>query len=291
MSLRTRLSRVKQSIMKKNRFHLKIIPIKDILIHEELDQSRSRQISAQLKKEKYLINPILVASLDEEKYLQLDGMNRLSAFSAMGLKNILCQIVDYNDQDMVELSSWVHLFKNNSDDFINFAKKNKSLVVKKGDLEHVGHRFIKEKDFGRLCTVVNEKNQVFLISTGGNMAKKMKNLNYLVSFYKENLTREDLPFNFDYNDIGYFFHQYPNTNMMVIFPNFTPQQIIEVVENGGFFPPGVTRHIIKGRCLNVNIPLTFFANSQSVVKQNQLLKKFLAEKNVRFYEEPTIHFE
>ena len=78
---------------------------------------------------------------------------------------------------------------------------------------------------------------------------------------------------------------------MVIFPNFTPQQVIEVVRAGGLFPAGVTRHLINGRCLGINIPLSFFDNLKSVSVQNQQFDNFLSKKKARLYEEPTIHFE
>ena len=113
-----------------------------------------------------------MASLGGKKYLQLDGMNRIHSFKTLGIKTITAQIVDYNDQEKIELSSWLHILKGDIKEFLNFIKKDKSLIVSQGKMDQVGHRYIKEKDFGRLCSIVTDKKEVFFISTGGNFSEK-----------------------------------------------------------------------------------------------------------------------
>jgi hypothetical protein len=278
---------------------LEIIPLKDILLHEQFDPSRSSDLIKKLQKSNLLTEPIIVASLGDHQYLQLDGMNRLNCFRQMGLKTILAQIVDYNNQEEVELSSWIHLFKAKRKDFFRHIKKNKNLTIKKAHIDQIGPRYIKEKDLGRLVTVIDKKEGGFLMMTAGNFVEKIKRMNYVVSFYEHNINRSILPFPMTLRNIRLFFYEHPDlnfydnpdTNLMVIFPNFTPQQIIEVVKAGALIPAGVTRHLIKGRCLNVNLPLDFFDNKKPLLKLNQNFDKFLLKKSVRMYEESTIHFE
>ncbi len=286
--------------MRTDQFHLEIVPIKNILIHEEFDPSRSDDLVKKFKKNNTLIDPIIVASLGDNKYLQLDGMNRMHCFKTLGIKTILCQIVDYNNQEVVKLSSWVHLFQAKREEFSRYVQKNKSLKIQPAEPDDIGPRYIKEKDFGRLVTVIDKSDGAFLISTGGSFINKVKRLNNIVSFYQNNITREILPFDLTRRNIRLFFcenphllnfYENPKTNLMVIFPNFTPQQVIEVVRAGGLFPTGVTRHLISGRCLGINIPLSYFDNSRSLSVQNQQLDIFLSKKKVRAYEESIINFE
>ncbi|TRZ52399.1 hypothetical protein D4R99_02800 [bacterium] len=285
--------------MKTDRFQLEIIPIKNILVHEESDSTRSHDLITRLKKTGLFTDPIIVASLGEDKYLQLDGMNRINCFKKLGIENILCQIVDYSNQEEVELSSWIHLFKAKREDFFKYIKKNKELIIKRADIEQIGPRQLKEKDFGRLVTIVDKKDGSYLVSTAGQFTDKIARLNYIVDFYKENITRSILPFNMTSRNIRLFFYEHPHlnfydnpsTNIMVVFPNLTPQQIIEVVQSGKVIPAGISRHLVKGRCLNINLPMAFFDNKKSAIELNWLLDKYLRSKNVRFYEEPTIHFE
>ncbi len=268
-----------------------VIPIKDIFVHEELDPSNSKELISFLKKSQNLSNPIIVASLGKKKYLQLDGMNRIFSFKKLGIKTITSQIVDYSNQEEIELSSWLHIFKGDIKKFLNFVKKDRSLVINQGRMDQVGHRYIKESDFGRLCTIVTKKKEVFFVSTGGSFSDKIKRMNYLVSYYKDSLSRGALPYTLNHDNIKVFFEQNANDNIIVIFPTFTPQQIIKSAKSGVLLPTGITRHLVKGRVLNINLPLSLFDNKKSLREQNEEQDNILSKKRSRLYEEATINFE
>jgi hypothetical protein len=86
------------------------------------------------------------------------------------------------------------------------------------------------------------------------------------------------------------FERYSDRNLFVCFPNFSPQQVITLVDKGVLMPAGVTRHVVYRRKLNVNMPLEFL-NSSSEEKANEKLQAFLQRRSVRLYEEPVIYFE
>lgn len=274
-----------------NLFQLQIVSIKDILPHEEFDQTRAKPLIDRFKKEGYLANPIIVARLNGEKYLQLDGMNRFSAFQMMKIPHILVQIIDYNDQANVELASWIHLFHASKEKAEECRDKMKKISVRQGRIEDIGPRYIRAEGLGRLCTLMTRDYGVHLISTNGNIVEKVERLNQLVSFYKHSIIRDVLPPYPSPKSIDQLFKEHPGTNMMFVFPTFTRHQIIEVVDKGGLFPPGVTRHVIKRRCLNVNIPTSFFISKKSIEEKNRELEKKLLARSFRVYEEQTIYFE
>ncbi len=277
--------------MKTKIFQLKIIPIADILCHEEYDTSRAGPLVSRLKKEGVLVNPIIVAALGDKKYLQLDGMNRLEAFKMIGCKNILAQVIDYNDQDSVELSSWCHLFPLPTDKYVMCLDSIAGINIRKGEAENVGHRYIKEEGLGRICTVISKKFDVYLISTNGKLLDKIAKLNQIVSCYKNCIIRDVLPSEPTLVGLPLLFKEHPEANTMVVFPTFTRHQIVKVVKKGGLFPAGVTRHLIKRRCLNVNIPISVFDNKKDLQEQNKELEEFLSKRPYRVYEEPTVFFE
>ncbi|MCL4339335.1 ParB N-terminal domain-containing protein [Patescibacteria group bacterium] len=277
--------------MKTDIFHIQIVPLEDIMPHEEFDESRAWPLVRRLKEEKFLANPIIVASLSGEKYLQLDGMNRYSAFKLLKLPSIACQIIDYNDQESVELSSWVHLFRGQKDDFLKYIDNDKDFSVRQGKAENVGHRYIKEEGIGRLCTLCTRDGEVYLISTNGKLWEKVEKLNRLVDYYKNKITRDVLPVNTNWADIKLLFAEHPEADLMMVFPTFTRHQIVDVVNRKQLFPTGVSRHIIKRRCLNVKVPLSIFEKNSSIEKQNEELEKLFSKRPFRLYEEPTIYFE
>ena len=116
-------------------------------------------------------------------------------------------------------------------------------------------------------------------------------LNYLVSYYKKNLARGVLPYPFTQDSVKHFFKQYPNFNNIIIFPSFTPQQVIETVKSNVLFPTGITRYIVKGRVLNIDVPLSLFNDKKSLKEQNEMFDKYILQKKYRIYEEATISFE
>ena len=277
--------------MKNNIFSLKILPLESVLPHEEFDKRRARPLVRKLKEDKKLVNPIIVADLGDEKYLQLDGMNRLSAFQMMKMSSILAQVIDYNDQSTVELASWCHIFQGHAKSFLKHARSVNNLRVKDGMLHHVGYRYIKADGWGRLCTVVTKSKRVYLIHANGSLLEKVEKLRKLVEYYKKRIVRDALPLNPSSRDIRTLFNEHPNSNMLMVFPTFTRHQIISVIEKKGVFPSGVTRHLIKRRCLNINVPLRLFRKYKNIEEQNKELDRLLKARPFRLYEEPTIYFE
>jgi len=272
-------------------FQLQIIPVSDILPHEEFDEKRALPLVEKLKKEKELVNPILVATLDNGKYLQLDGMNRLSAFKMMGIHTILAQIIDYNNQDSVELASWLHLFKSDLDKFLEFVTSVEGLSLETADIDRVGNRYIREDGTARLCTIVARKGDVRLVVSDGNLYDKIEKMNKIVSYYRNQITRDVLPHSSRLEYIRLVFSEHPEANLMVIFPTFTRHQIIDVVNHGKLLPAGITRHVIHRRCLNVKVPLSLFDSKQNLDGQNKTFEHLLYNRSFRVYEEPTVYFE
>lgn len=279
--------------MKTDIFQLQIIPIADILVHEQFDESRAYPLVEKLKLDGFQANPIIVAALDGGKYLQLDGMNRLSSFKLLKLKSILAQIIDYNDQENVELSSWTHLFfQNDIEKFIKKITTIKTVIIKKGNIDNVGHRYIKEYGTSRLCTLIDKKREVYLVTTANiSLWGKIDILNSIVDLYKEQIIRDILPQKVTNSDLETLFEEHNSCNLILVFPTFTRHQIIDIVRLGGLFPPGVTRHLIQRRCLNVNAPLKLFAGGLTGEESNKRLEDLLNNRHFRIYEEITVYFE
>ena len=143
----------------------------------------------------------------------------------------------------------------------------------------------------RLCTIVNIDSTVYHLASSGDLVSKIDQLNRIVSLYDKKIERDVLPPHPNSGDIDVLFKEHPATSMMVVFPTFTRHQIVEIVRKDKLFPPGITRHIIKRRCLAVNVPLALFDNGINIEGQNQKLEEMLAKRKFRLYEEPTVYFE
>jgi hypothetical protein len=88
---------------------------------------------------------------------------------------------------------------------------------------------------------------------------------------------------------------YPAFCAVVVFPSFTPAEVLVLAGVGAKLPPGLTRHIIHGRALRVNYPLDRLKADESLQSKNTTLVEWmqakLDKKHVRFYAESTILFD
>ncbi len=83
--------------------------------------------------------------------------------------------------------------------------------------------------------------------------------------------------------------------MIVAFPLFTPEDVTHFAQNDLKLPMGVTRHLISGRTLGLNVALDVLASDQTLEEKNSWLEDMVRDRirrdNVRVYQEPTIVFD
>jgi len=272
-------------------YQLKIINVDNILPHEEFDISRSSALVEKIKEKKQLSNPILVAHVADETYVQIDGMNRYSAIKQLGIPCIVAQVVDYNDPNVLDISTWAHLHDIDKKTFLKMLSAVPNIDISQSGFRYLRRRFIKDSGLGYLCTIVFNDLSVYRIATSGKLPQKVTTLCNVVSTYKKQITRDVLPDDANSVDVSELFKK-QHKKTLVLFPTFTRHQIIECATRAHvLFPGGVTRFIIKNRCLNVNLPLDLLKSKDSIEIKNKKLEEFLGQKKLRVYEEPTIYFE
>ena len=283
---------------------LKIVPVKNIIIHEHFDKTRSPRLAKIIEEAGVLQDPPIVAKLGEGKYVHLDGANRITVFREEDLLNcqhILVQIVDYFDPESVKLSTWCHLTQQNKDSFLSRLQSK--------DIEHLpmdcdaARALISEGD-GVLCCLFFRDGDVFGVKSGGDLESRVKLMNEVVNTYEGRIERDSLETEKGEweRQINGLFEKHEDCNIIVAFPKFTPKQIVQIAtrlaidenrEDAIKIPPGVTRHIVlEGRALRINFPLSVLrAEEMSLETKNELLKEFLRKKKPRRYEEPTFMYD
>ena len=91
------------------------------------------------------------------------------------------------------------------------------------------------------------------------------------------------------------FSLHPDLTAVIVFPPFTPEDINHCASNEAKLPMGITRHLISGRALGVNVPLDLLASSRPLDEKSVWLHDYLQNRlrrhMVRLYEEPTFVFD
>ncbi|MDX2075162.1 MAG: hypothetical protein SFZ02_01930 [bacterium] len=262
--------------------NLRIVPTKSVLAHEEHDSQRALPLIESIRKASVITNPPIVAQIEgTEQYVILDGANRCYSFGALDFPCVLVQVVDYNSP-FVELMTWHHVVSDwEIAPFLEAIRQLDDVSIASGDIEHP------------LATLhLRDGQKIVLSADVSSTYERNARLRRFVRIYQKNAklhrTVSSSP--------DEIWQLYPHAIALVIFPSYTPEDIMSAADQQAFLPPGISRHIIHGRALLVNYPIEALTNpNKTIAEKNQDLEAWiqmrLANRKVRYYAETTYQFD
>ncbi len=258
---------------------LRIVHVDDILPHEKSDGQRSLPLMERIKRAEYFTNPPLVGELKNGGYVLMDGSNRHKSMTRLGFEHILVQVVDY-ESDFVELGVWQHIVAD---------WNSQALLAKLQEIDRVELR--DGWDGKAVAQILLHDGPVLSIHAGANgLQERNSTLRQVVANYHNNATLYRTPL----TDPGQIWSLFPSGFALVMFPGYQPQDIIDAALQRAYLPPGVSRHIIHGRALNVNYPMERLRARLPLAEKNQQFQNWMrqqyAKRSVRFYAESTFQF-
>jgi hypothetical protein len=271
---------------------LAIVPLGDVLLHEEIEQDRVDGLVERLRADRVLKNPPIVTEVrapnEWTRYIVLDGASRTSALRAMRCRDVMVQIVDYHSRSL-RLESWNHLLLDITPD---------ELRRELGDLDCVS---LVEMDEASARAALDRRDLIgyMLFSDGRAMGLRCPSdqvsqanaLNAVVQTYE----RKAVMYRVSTTDLEQLAAEHHRIGAVMVFPKYHPDEIIRLALNGTKVPMGITRHIIPGRALRVNLPLEILESDQPLEAKNAWLDVWLKEKiharHVRFYPEAVFLFD
>jgi len=268
--------------------NLMVLPTESLLLHEDHDPRRSEKLSRRILEGGVLKNPPIVAPIpDTDLYVVLDGANRTSAFTHVGIPHIVAQVVGYDDPHVV-VDTWYHVVS------------GMDMTVFERGLTSIDHLQLDDCSLEEARQALRSRMAVAYIvcesgvrkvvaPDGGNLGV-LKLLSDIVSTYrgKADIYRAS-------NDVWEIQKPYyPEITALLIFPTLRPEDIIEAALSEQKIPSGITRHIIPARALNINFPVGILMSSWSLEKKRRWLHEWLMERMaanaIRFYAESTFSF-
>lgn len=273
---------------------LRILPLDLFVEHEYNDAQRTAPLARRLEAEGMLKNPPIVTPLEDGdlRYVVLDGANRTTALQSLGYPHCLAQVVRY-EPPQVTLSTWHHLVTNiNLHTFAAELDAIDGLDFRENDLLRARAGLARRE---LIACVIRSDGAVFgaAVSQVGGTAIHVKNtlLNAMVDTYKE----KGGLFRANTDNLDDARRLYPNLTALVVFPNYEPSEVMALARDGELLPTGLTRHLIQGRALRINYPLSDLKSGESLEEKNVRLagwmRRKLASKEVRYYAEATYLFD
>lgn len=261
--------------------HLQIVDINRIYPHEYHDSQRSMPLLARLRTAETLTNPPIVAAMNANDYVILDGANRFHCFQELSIPHLLVQIVDYNTE-LVDLSVWQHIVSNwQQVYFIEQLQNIEGLSIEQG-WQH-----------GALAEITLRDGIILsLMPTTEHKA----NLNQLLREIVQTYQQQAALYRTALTDPQEIWPLYPQAIALVKFPKMHPADIMQATQHGAYLPPGISRHIIHGRALKLNYPMDALNDPhRSIELKNSDLQKWVQQKfaarSVRYYAESTFQFD
>jgi hypothetical protein len=266
--------------------NLIVIPLDVVHLHENHDPQRTPPLIKRLKNEGVLLNPPIMASFEDcgEGYMVLDGANRVTAFREMGIPHILAQVVN-PDAPSLQLQTWNHVIWNiGQEEFLDLVTGIPGIDAK----PYMGEILEFNADTLALMQMPNIGIYKLVVSEPESRIAK---LNQIVDAYKP-LTRYDRT---HIEEIRRIINLYSDLAALLIYPNFTIDEILESCKMKNLLPAGVTRFLISPRALRVKYPMEKLSSSKTLEEKNEELQEFLKQrmesKGVRVYTETSVLYD
>jgi hypothetical protein len=265
---------------------LRLVPTDKVFPHERFHPARVERLKRRLTQDGRLVNPPIVAEMSGGRYVVLDGATRVTSFQQLNIPHIIVQVVDFQRSN-VKMNTWFHVVHGGRDEsLVQVIGRVAGLQLTPLPVETLPHALWERSALGYLITA--ERSGYLLELTDRNNGDWIDVLVELVDAYG---AWGDVGRTLD-TDLDALTTQYPDLAGLFVYPQFSPEIVIQVAERSRLLPAGITRFLIPGRILRLNAPLDMLAAGVAFsVKADwldRIVEEKLANRGVRYYEEPVM---
>lgn len=294
---------------------LRLVPTGSIRFHEHPEHRRTLKLVDRLRADRFLKNPPIVTELRRDRdagrgvparepalaaghevvkpgrsaaYLLLDGANRVSAFRELEYSHVPVQVVDYAD-DAIQLRRWQHLLLEGRpldlrSIYASFEGVRMDPVPRPEVFQLLEMREI-------FAALVDENADCWglfpdPLEVGFQLRSAILVLEQVVAAYEGRTQLERIKLA-DHTKLPDVIES--REHQLVLFPVFTKPELLHLAGEGVLIPTGISRHVIPGRALALNLDLTFLTD---LTEETDKLRHFDAyldrlqlEGRIRFYQE------
>lgn len=269
--------------------NLRILPIESLILHEDHDMQRTLPLVEKLRAQGILRNPPIVMPLNDgtDRFMVLDGANRVTSLRALEFPHIVAQVVAANDPH-VNLQTWNHVvWGMGVKTLMSSLRKVKRIEPAKVNT----HKSLDAPKYMPMQIRFPDGSFYLLKETPSDLATHIQTMHNVVNCYK---TRASLD-RTSQTLIDAFKKVYPDLTALVIFPHFKIKTVLKLASQGVMLPTGITRFTVSPRALHVNYPLHELSSGKPIEYKQEYLVRWVEErvkkKGVRLYSEATFLFD
>ena len=250
---------------------------------------RTLPLVEKLRRVGILRNPPIVMPLADgtERYMVLDGANRVTSLTEMEFPHIVAQVVKVDDPH-VNLQTWNHIvWGMNPKTLMSRIRKVKGLEVIKVN----PYRSLDAPKYVPVQIRLPDGKFYLLAETPSELPIHINTLHQIVNAYKTGASLDRT----SQTLIDSFKSIYRDLTALVIFPSFKVRTVLKLAAQKIVLPTGITRFTVSPRALHLNYPLHELSSGKPIEYKEDYLKQWIEErvknKGVRLYAEQTFLFD
>jgi len=266
---------------------LRLVPTASVQFHEHPEHARTLRLVERLRDEHVLRHPPIVAEMAGGRYMLLDGANRTSAFVEMDYPEIPVQVIDYSDP-AVQLKGWHHLLlEGRKLDLKRVYTEIPAVAMQRVAHERVG-ALLELRGVYALLVDPDGTCWGLFPEDSAHLALRpwVRVLESVVSAYEGRTELERIKMA-DHDSLPHVFDSVEH--QLCLFPVFSKIELLDLARDGTLIPTGLSRHIVPGRALSLNLPLGFLTEVSDAQERSAFFVRFLerleVEGRIRLYEE------
>lgn len=267
---------------------LRILPIDSVILHEDHDMQRSKPLIEKLRAAGIMRNPPIVMPLTDgsNRYMVLDGANRVTSLLEMEFPHIVAQVVQPNDPN-VNLQTWNHVvWGMKSTTLLSRLKKIKGLKLKRVNT----HKSVEAPKYVPMSVRLPDGTLYLLIEEPTDLAGHIKTLHAVVNAYKTSASLDRTS-----QTLIDSFKVHKELTALMVFPHFKIRTLLKLAGEKIVLPTGITRFTVSPRALHLNYPLHELSSGKPMEYKQEYLQHWIDErvkkKGVRLYSEATFLFD
>lgn len=259
---------------------VRVIETAKLVPHEAHDDKRVEALAARLRTEDTLRNPPIVTPV-EDHFVLLDGATRSEALRRAGFEHMVVQVV--GTDEALQLETWSHgLLETTYADAVAAVEATAGLFTEPSRAAVALDMLLEQ---GGVCALLDPGGDATIVLAEHGMnrfhaAERATRAYTDVSVVARTLER----------DLAGVVAEFPELAAMVVFPHYSVEQVLLAARSGQLLPAGVTRFIVPGRVLHLDVDLEWLASAVPIADKNRELHEQLQARHhrgeIRYYREP-----
>jgi len=259
------------------KLELEVVRVDSLFQHEKILPHVADKLILEFKNWTNLQNPIIV----DKNYIVLDGNHRVFVFKKLKFKYIPVCKVDYFSE-VTQLRYWFRLLRS-----IGSLESLKQIINDmNGSFREVSDREALKKTLenNNLSCGIQQGNFYASISFHENVVNDAISAYDVLEKIQNRLLEKGT--NLEYIPCQSVYEskccdELKNSEVIIWTPQITKEMVVDAVKKKKRFAPKTTRHLIRARPLNVNVPTYWFKENISLEEINKRFSEFLEKKNLR----------